>query len=158
MGIDAIRSFFASRFGPGQEGHRPDRVAVAACALLLEIAHADDVFTPEERDRILRATRELGVPEEELREVLRLAEEERRESVDLYQFTRLVAESFSREQRVRLMEAIWGVVYSDGVLSEAENRLARRIAELLGFQHPEVQAAKERIATRARSGKEAGAR
>ena len=146
MGIEAIRSFFASRFAPTAGEHQPDRVAIAACALLLEIAHADDVFTPEERDRVVRAVRELGVPEEDLREVLRLAEEERRESVDLYQFTRLVSESFSREQRVRLMEAIWGIVYSDGVLTETENRLARRIAELLGFQHPDVQSVKDRIA------------
>jgi uncharacterized tellurite resistance protein B-like protein len=146
VGIEAIRSFFASRFAPTGGEHQPDRVAIAACALLLEIAHADDVFTPEERDRVVRAVRELGVPEEDLREVLRLAEEERRESVDLYQFTRLVSESFSREQRVRLMEAIWGIVYSDGVLTETENRLARRIAELLGFQHPDVQSVKDRVA------------
>ena len=119
--------------------------------MLLEIAHADDVFAQEERDRIVRAVRDLGVPEEELREVLRLAEEERRESVDLYQFTRLIVENFSREQRVQLMEAIWGVVYSDGVLTETENRLARRIAELLGFQHPEVQSVMERIAKKSRT-------
>ena len=149
MGIDAIRTFFTSRFGSAPAPHGPDPVAIAACALLLEIAHADDVFTDEEKERIVRAVRELGVPESELREVMRLAEEERRESVDLYQFTRLVAEHFSREQRVRLMEAIWGVVYSDGVLTETENRLARRIAELLGFQHPEVQSVKERIARQA---------
>ncbi len=55
--------------------------------------------------------------------------------------------AFSREQRLRLIEAIWGVVYSDDSLSEVEGHLARRIAELLGFQHPEVQAAKERVAT-----------
>ena len=75
VGIEAIRSFFASRFAPTGGEHQPDRVAIAACALLLEIAHADDVFTPEERDRVVRAVRELGVPEEDLREVLRLAEE-----------------------------------------------------------------------------------
>ncbi len=74
---------------------------------------------------------------------------ERRDSVDLFQFTRRVAESFSRDERLRLVEAVWGVVYSDGELTEAENRLARRIAELLGFQHPEVQAAKDRVAARA---------
>ena len=148
MAFDSIRSFFASRLASQPQTHRPDPVAIAACALLMEIAHADDVFAPEEKDRIVRAVRDLGVAEEDLREVLRLAEEERKESVDLYQFTRLVAENFSREQRVRLMEAIWGVVYSDGVLTETENRLARRIAELLGFQHPEVQSVKEKVAAR----------
>ena len=148
MVIEALRSFFskpASEKGaPG-----PDPVAIAACALLLEIAHADSAFTSEERERIARHAREdLGVAPEDVREVLRLAEEARKASVDLYQFTKLVTESFSREQRLRLIEAIWGVVYSDGVLTAVEGQLARRIAELLGFQHPEVQAARERVAAR----------
>ncbi|HEY4229141.1 MAG TPA: TerB family tellurite resistance protein [Thermoanaerobaculia bacterium] len=148
MGFESIRHFFTSRVSSGNEGehHPPDAVAIAACALLLEIAHADDVFTDEERQRILRAVREdLGVPAGDVDEVVRLAEEERRESVDLYQFTRLLAEKFSREQRLRLIEVIWGIVYSDGQLTAAENQLARRIAELLGFQHPEVQAVREKV-------------
>jgi uncharacterized tellurite resistance protein B-like protein len=148
MGFESIRHFFTSRLSSAREGerHAPDAVAIAACALLLEIAHADDVFTEEERQRILRAVREdLGVPPEDVDEVVRLAEEERRESVDLYQFTRLLAEKFSREQRLRLIEVIWGIVYSDGQLTAAENQLARRIAELLGFQHPEVQAVREKV-------------
>lgn len=148
-GLEAIRSFFSSKKSPKQPGPGNDPVAIAACALLLEIAHADENFTSEERERIARHAREdLGVPAEDVREVLRLAEEARRESVDLYQFTKLVTEGFSREQRLRLIEAIWGVVYSDGVLTAVEGQLARRIAELLGFQHPEVQAVRERVAAR----------
>jgi uncharacterized tellurite resistance protein B-like protein len=146
MGIQGIRQFFTSRLSSPEEPHRPDPVAIAACALLLEIAHADDVFGEDERARILRAVREdLGVAAEDVDEVVRLAEAERRESVDLYQFTRLVAECFSRDQRLRLIEVIWGIVYSDGVLTAVENQLARRIAELLGFQHPEVQTVREKV-------------
>lgn len=146
MGIQGIRQFFISRLSSPEEPHRPDPVAIAACALLLEIAHADDVFGEDERARILRAVREdLGVAAADVDEVVRLAEAERRESVDLYQFTRLVAERFSRDQRLRLIEVIWGIVYSDGVLTAVENQLARRIAELLGFQHPEVQTVREKV-------------
>ena len=146
MGLHEIRQYFVSKLSSSEESRRPDAVAIAACALLLEIAHADAVFSEPERERILRAVREdLGVPEEEVAQIVRLAEAERRESVDLYQFTRLIAERFSREERLRLVEVIWGVVYSDGALTSAENQLARRIAELLGFQHPEVQAAREKI-------------
>lgn len=149
MGIQEIRQFFVSRLSSPEDPHRPDAVAIAACALLLEIAHADDVFAPEERERIVRAVREdLGVPAADVAEVVRLAEEERRESVDLYQFTKLVGEKFSRAERLRLVEVIWGVVYADGALSAVENQLARRIAELLGFQHPEVQAVREKVKTR----------
>jgi uncharacterized tellurite resistance protein B-like protein len=146
MGIQDIRQFFLSRLSSPEEPHRPDAVAIAACALLLEIAHADDVFAPEERERIVRAVREdLGVPAADVAEVVRLAEQERRESVDLYQFTKLVGAEFSRVERLRLVEVIWGVVYADGKLSAVENQLARRIAELLGFQHPEVQAVREKV-------------
>lgn len=145
---DALRSLFSRTAAPdGAPG--PDPIAIAACALLLEIAHGDATFGEEERGRIARHAREdLGVGEIEVREVMRLAEEARRESVDLYQFTKLVTEGFTREQRLRLIEAIWGVVYSDGVLSAVEGQLARRIAELLGFQHPEVQALREKVAAR----------
>src|SRR5512141_2566659 len=148
MGIEALRAFFAPR--PKDEGPtRPDPVTVAACALLLEIAHADEVFRPEERDRIARHIKdEMRVSEDEIHDVFRLAEEERRESVDLFHFTQLLRENLSRDQRLRLVEAIWGVVYSDGALSEVEGHLARKIAELLGFQHPEVQAVKEKVAGR----------
>ena len=146
MGIQEIRRFFLSKLSSPGESARPDAVAVAACALLLEIAHADDAFDDAERERILRAVREdFGVPAADVNEIVRLAEAERRESVDLYQFTKLVSEKFSREERLRLVEVIWGVVYSDGTLTAAENQLARRIAELLGFQHPEVQAVRERV-------------
>ena len=146
MGIQEIRNFFLSKVSPSGEPARPDAVAIAACALLLEIANADSDLGEPERERILRAVREdFGVPAEDVAEIVRLAEAERRESVDLYQFTRLVSEKFSREERLRLVEVIWGVVYSDGALTAAENQLARRIAELLGFQHPEVQAVRERV-------------
>jgi uncharacterized tellurite resistance protein B-like protein len=146
MGLTSIRQFFQSKLSSPDAPNRPDPVAIAACALLLEIAHADEVFGEEERLRILRAVREdLGVPAGDVEEVVKLAEAERRESVDLYQFTRLVAERFSREQRLRLIEVIWGIVYSDGTLTAVENQLARRIAELLGFQHPEVQQVRERV-------------
>ncbi|MFN2387968.1 MAG: TerB family tellurite resistance protein [Thermoanaerobaculia bacterium] len=145
MVLEGLRSLFRKPGGAGGDAG-PDPVAIAACALLLEIGSADGLLDPEEGERILRHARDdLGIPEGDVREVMRLAEAERRESVDLYQFTRRITENFSRAQRLRLIEAMWGVVYCDGELAAVESQLARRVAELLGFQHPEVQAAKERV-------------
>ena len=60
MGMQSIRQFFTSRLSPPEgAAHRPDAVAIAACALLLEIAHADEVFSEDERLRILRAVRRI---------------------------------------------------------------------------------------------------
>lgn len=145
MVLEGLRSLFRGPADARGES-APDPVAVAACALLLEIGHADGLLDTEEQERILRHVRDdLGIPEKDVRDVMRLAEEQRRESVDLYQFTRRITENFSPAQRLRLVEAMWGVVYCDGELSAVESQFARRVAELLGFQHPEVQAAKERV-------------
>src|SRR6202162_1263316 len=115
MGIEAIRAFFSPKSSRVDEPPRPDPVTVAACALLLEIAHADDVFLPEEKDRIARHIRdEMHVSEDQLQDVFRLAEEQRRESVDLFQFTQLLREKLSRDQRLRLREGDWGGGFSRG--------------------------------------------
>jgi len=149
MGLEVLRALFTPRLQERGATRLLDPVTVAACALLLEIAHADEVFLPEERERIARHIREeRGVDDEELRDVFRAAEQERRESVDLYHFTRLLEEHLSPDERRRLVETIWEVVYADGTLSSAEGHLARRVAELLGFQHPEVQEIKEAVAAR----------
>ena len=147
MGIEAIRALFAPRSPKPGDPPSPDPVTVAACALLLEIAHADAAFRPEEMERIARHIRDdMRVSEDQIQEIFHLAEAKRRESVDLFHFTQLLRDNLSREDRLRLVEAIWGVVYSDSSLAEVEAHLARRIAELLGFQHPEVQAVKEKVA------------
>jgi uncharacterized tellurite resistance protein B-like protein len=149
MGIDAIRAFFLPRSPREDQPPRPDPITVAACALLLDIAHADDV-SPPRSERASRATSvtRCMFPTTSGRKSSRLAEEERRESVDLFHFTQLLRENLLREKRLRLIEAIWGVVSSDGSPSEVEGHLARRSAELLGTQHPEVQEVKERVAGR----------
>ena len=59
MPLSSLRQFFQSRLPREQKPHGPDPVAIAACALLLEIAHADDEFADEERERIRRAACEL---------------------------------------------------------------------------------------------------
>jgi len=105
MGLHEIRQYFVSKLSSSEESRRPDAVAIAACALLLEIAHADAVFSEPERERILRAVREdLGVPEEEVAQIVRLAEAEIR-----WKFAedQRVAEATvgAREEIERLVEA-----------------------------------------------------
>jgi hypothetical protein len=66
------------------------------------------------------------------------------EGVDLYHFTRLLSENLSREQRLRLVEAIWGSsMRTDRFRKWRPSGAPDR--GLLGFQHPEVQAVKARF-------------
>ena len=107
-------------------------VRLAACALLIEIAYADDDFTSDERQHLLSAIRrQYGLDEERAEELIRLAEDARANAVDLWQFTKLIKSTYSLGQKMVLLEVMWGLVYSDGELSSHEESLMRRVCHLL---------------------------
>ncbi len=107
-------------------------VRLAACALLIEIAYADDEFTEDENQHLLSAVRrQYGLDEQEAEQLVELAEEARASAVDLWQFTKLIKQSYSLGQKMVLVEVMWGLVYSDGELSSHEESLMRRVCHLL---------------------------
>jgi uncharacterized tellurite resistance protein B-like protein len=132
--LDAIKSFFTDTMepvSPEEEVAEPD-VRLAACALLIEIAHADDEFTDGEAQHILSAVRrQYGLDATEAERLLELAESERASAVDLWQFTKLIKQTYSLGQKMVLVEVMWGLVYSDGDLSSHEESLMRRVCHLL---------------------------
>ena len=132
--LDAIKSFFSDTMepvSPEEEVAEPD-VRLAACALLIEIAHADDEFTDDEAQHLLSAVRrQYGLDATEAEQLLDLAESERASAVDLWQFTKLIKQSYSLGQKMVLVEVMWGLVYSDGELSSHEESLMRRVCHLL---------------------------
>jgi len=54
------------------------------------------------------------------------------EAVDLYQFTSVLMRSLSADERLKFIELLWEIVYSDGENHELEDNLVWRVAELLG--------------------------
>lgn len=150
--LDAIKSFFSSSMeGADQSDAQtdPEQVRLAACALLLEIAHADDEFSPPERRHLEGAVqREFGLDEGQAAELLELARAEREKAVDLFQFTRLIDRNFSLGQKMVLAEAMWGLVYSDGTLAGKEDYLLRKISNLLHLEAGYLSEARQRVEER----------
>lgn len=134
--LDSIKSFFRDAMSPEADEPRDEAsqhdVRLAACALLLELAYADDEFTDDEREHLESAVRrQYGLEDDEAERLMTLAEEERRSAVDLWQFTNLIAEHYSVGQKMVLVEIMWGLVYSDGDLASKEDYLMRKIFNLL---------------------------
>ena len=130
---------------PDEEIDESD-VRLAACALLIEIAYADDDFTSDERQHLLSAIRrQYGLDEERAEELIRLAEQARANAVDLWQFTKLIKSTYSLGQKVVLLEVMWGLVYSDGELSSHEESLMRRVCHLLDVAPGYLSDVKKRV-------------
>lgn len=147
--IESIKQFFLANMAEpdsdGDEAHPAD-LRLAACALLLELAYADDEFTEEERDHLEGAVRrQFGLDEKQAQELISLAEEQRADAVDLWTFTNLVAEHYSLGQKMVLAEAMWGLVYSDGELASRENYLMRKISGLLRLEPGYLAEARKRV-------------
>jgi len=140
--LEAIRRFVRERLAGTKDSRAasgatqaPSRVQLAACALLLELAHADDEFSPEEQRHIENTLqRHFGLDEASGAELLRLAEAARAESLDHFQFTRLVAAEYDLAQKMVLAEVMWGVILADGRLSDHETHLVRKMASLMELE------------------------
>ena len=155
--LDSIRNFFARTMRPAaadtsradeMQADEQHRLHVAACALLRELAHADDTFTPAERDHVEAVVRRhLDLDEETAKGLIELAEQERKSAIDLYQFTSLIRENYDLGQKTLLAEIMWGVVLADGQIGQHESYLLRKIANLLDLKPGYLSAARKRAAS-----------
>lgn len=144
--LKSIRSFFEKHMAPAAEGDAGARARVAAAALLVEVVRADHEVPGVERQAVLQsAGRKFGLDEADARALVELAEAEAEDAHDLFQFTSLINAGFTPEQKVRLVEELWRVAWSDAVLHRYEEHLIRRVADLIHVPHSAFIAAKLRV-------------
>jgi uncharacterized tellurite resistance protein B-like protein len=140
---------FAALFAGGtpKEGHSgPEAIHLATCAILLEAAHIDDDFTEAERRHILDVLRErFDLSTEEALELMEASSHVREQSAGLYRFTREINSNCTVAEKLRFVEEIWRIFYSDGVLDGHEDHLARKLGKLLNLNHPQLIDTKMRI-------------
>src|SRR5688500_10902517 len=131
--LDAIRTFFRERMnpaaangeaesGPAAPAKGPEPLHVAACALLLELAYADEHFTDAERNHIHAVLqRHSSLDAATAHDLMRFAEAERKNSVDVFQFANLVRSSYDVGQKTVLAEIMWSLILTDGEIARHES-------------------------------------
>ena len=70
------------------------------------------------------------------------------EAVDLYHFTSVIMRSVNEEGRLRIVEMMWELVYADGQVTEFEDNVVWRAADLLGVSSRDRIELKHRVAER----------
>ena len=147
--LDRIQRFFNERIAVAAADAGDDdggRLRVATCALLLEIAHADREFSAQERETVVGIVgSRFGLAARDAADLIALADEERREADGLYPFAKLINDQYPRPRKLAVVDLLWRVVYSDGVLEAHEDALMHRIGKLLGLRHEELIAVKVRV-------------
>jgi uncharacterized tellurite resistance protein B-like protein len=123
-----------------------DRIVVATCVLLLEMAHSDGEFHDMEglvvEDLLAR---KYDMPPEARKELIEYARRKSDASIDLHQFTRQINENFTAEEKMQVVRTLWRIVYADGVLDRYEDFLMRKLVTLLRLSHRQMIEAKVKV-------------
>lgn len=147
--LDLIKNIFSGSADnkPDLEKSRED-AHVALCVLLLEAAHVDGECSNEEKEHVAETLiKECNIPKEQIDELIASGYQERKESVDLFRFTRYMNNNFSKAEKIAAMEAVWRIIHIDGRLESHEDHFAHKLANLLRLTHKELIDAKLKART-----------
>ena len=113
-------------------------------SLLIHAAKIDENYTNNEKIIIERTLVELGANKEELNELMKRAEENEENSNQILDFTKDI-KSTDQNFKIKLVESLWKIIYSDKTSDIYESNLMRRVSGLLYLDNKMVGDIKEKI-------------
>ncbi|KPK29531.1 MAG: hypothetical protein AMK69_06255 [Nitrospira bacterium SG8_3] len=146
--MDLVKRYFgkSTKEGGTQDADPSHDVRIATCALLLEMANIDGEFGDSERNRIISILkRDYQLSEEHALELMKAANKELDGSVDLWTFTNLINRNYPLEEKIRMIEMVWKIAYTDGKLDKYEDYLVHKLAKLLHLTHKQLIEAKLKV-------------
>jgi len=120
-----------------------DELQLATCMLLLETAQADGTIQPQEELQIQTIMRKrFSLSEADSNKLIKRARELQNENLDIYPVATLINRHWPTEEKCRLLENIWQIVYADGILDQHEDYLMHKLGTLLQLSHRQLIDAK----------------
>lgn len=153
--FDAFKSFVIELTSGDKHpsGFDEDDDRLAAAALLLHAATIDGDLDDAERDTLHALLKQrFDLDDAATDKLISAATTAEHEAVDLYHFTSLLNRALDEQGRLRFVEMMWQVAYADGHITEFEENLIWRAADLLGISSRERIALRQRVAGSSKSG------
>ena len=111
---------------------RDKAIRRATAVLMLDVALADKVFNQSEMDHLRTiAQSHFALGPEEASELIEEARNEAEELVSLHEFTQLLHQHMTEDEKATIIGMLWQIAYADGRLDKYENSLVLRISDLL---------------------------
>tara|TARA_B100000795_G_scaffold148182_1_gene111022 strand:- start:1260 stop:1688 length:429 start_codon:yes stop_codon:yes gene_type:complete len=120
-------------------------VELIASVLAYEVARSDGEITYKESNLLLEETKKISEKVgKNKEEILVLIETYSKDSVSFYEFIEDINKNFTKDNKLALISFLWDVAYADSSLDVHEERLIRRIADLIRIKDIDVLKLKDR--------------
>jgi uncharacterized tellurite resistance protein B-like protein len=117
---------------------------VKTCALLIHAAKIDENYTKNEEEIIKKTLIELGAKEETISQTIKDAKSIEENSNQILDFTREV-KNLPENDKIKIVEALWSIIYSNNEADIYETNLMRRLAGLLYIDSSTMGDIKDKI-------------
>ncbi len=127
-------------------GSNNDLIAMTA-ALLIHAAKIDQNYENNEKNIIKKTLLQIGAEEKDVDKIINKAEKYENESNQILELTKEIKKT-DKNFKIKVIEALWNIIYSDGKADIYENSLMRRLAGLMYVDDKLVGQIKEKIKSR----------
>ena len=132
-------NFFKKKTQPVKKTNKNFEIELTASILAYEIARSDGDISESELfllyEEIKKISAKVGKKEEEILEIIK---EYSKNSVSFYEFINDINADYTKEDKLALIQFLFEVAYADKILEVSEERLIRRIADLINIKDIEV--------------------
>ena len=147
--FESIKQFFDKKLVYAEEEQPLSntlRTHLACAALLIEVINSDQKLEEQETEAFLAVLKEnLNISNEDIDELVELAQTQAKEATSLYEFTRLINDDYDYKQKIGLIENMWRIAFSDNNLDKYEDHLIRKISDLIYVSHSDFIKAKLKV-------------
>ncbi len=138
-------SLFKKKKKPQEVVKSNFEVELIAAVLAYEIARSDGEITDQESELLVSEIKKISQKvQKNDEEVLLLIEKHSNDSVSFHEFVEDINKDFSKEEKISLIEFLWNMAYADSKLDVDEERLIRRIADLIRIKDVDVLKLKDK--------------
>ena len=117
---------------------------VKTCALLIHAAKIDENYTENEEEIVKKTLLELGAKKETITQIIIEAKSIEENSNQILDFTREV-KNLPENDKIKIIEALWSIIYSNNEADIYETNLMRRLAGLLYIDSSTMGDIKDKI-------------
>ena len=143
--LSSIKSFFDDKLAnpPSSDKKIASKTQLACAAIFIEVMKADYELDDREKSELVSLLQSsLNIQEEDIQELMRLAQEEADQATSLYEFTRLINDEYSYSQKLQLVQDMWRIAFSDEQIDMYEDHLIRKVSDLIYVSHTDFIKAK----------------